>query len=168
MLGAVYSLHNLPRPRTSPLGGRPLLGIAERCSLKQQTCTLVSAVQTPYALPHPCVLSGCSCSGNPRVFPYRLPRHITPRTPCISPASQSLPSQGTPGRPGANGNGCQFLPAQPSHSPPGISPTAMEGADSCLRTREHRQLYFHCKLEINHSRKFPCWEHPGYYYFTTL
>lgn len=34
------------------------LSLASRrgAALKQQTCTLVSAVQTPYALPHPCVL----------------------------------------------------------------------------------------------------------------
>lgn len=34
--------------------------------------------------------------------------------------------------------------------------------------REHGPLYFHCKLEINHSRKFLCCEHRGYYYFTAL
>lgn len=58
----------------------------------------------PPALPHLHVLSGCSCSAraNPRVLPYRLLRHIIPRTPCIPlssfpPRVHCWPQQGQMG-----------------------------------------------------------------------
>lgn len=153
------------QPHTSPLGERPLLGIAARCSSKAANlCTGLCGANPPSSAPSPHALWLLSLkqSGNPSVFPHK---HITPSTPYIPLASQPLPSQGTPERAGANTNGCSSLPTQHSRSLPGISPTAMEGADSSRHPAapawstwpwEHGWLCFHCKLEINHSRKFPC------------
>lgn len=91
-VGGCALLGHLPQPCTSPLGERHLSEVQLQSSKPLRWSPWC---RFPKLCPIPmCSLAALSQqSGNPSVFPYK---HITPITPCIPPASQPLPSQGTP------------------------------------------------------------------------
>lgn len=116
MLGAVYSLHTCPG-HVPPRWEEGLsLASWRGAALKQQTCTLVSAGQTPYALPHPCMLSVCSCSvvKSKRVPPQAAQAHHPQYT--LHPTRLSVPS--LPGDTRATRGKREWLPIPPSPAQP--------------------------------------------------
>lgn len=146
-------------PRTSPLAGKPLIAIAERCSpeiANQPGC------RSPRALPHPRMVSGSAIRKPERVPPQACPGTSPPGHPASHPPLSPFSAEGhqnEPGQMGTAGNSSQpsiavalrgLAPQRWREPTPACEPAAP------AQPREHGRLYFHCKLEINHSRKFPC------------
>lgn len=128
-------------------------------ALKQQTWTPVFPVKIPHALPHPHALSDCSCSAirKPNHVPLH-PQHHQVTLHLTLHSALSLLGDTRASR----GNWEWPIPPSPARALQGSAPQRWRELSPVCESvapawpQEHGQLYFHCKLEINHSRKLPC------------
>lgn len=147
---------HLSQPRTSPLGGWLLLSIATRHSSEASNLdTGLPSADPPCPAPSPRALwllllsnqetQACSPAAT------ALPGH-----PASHPPPSPFPAGGHQHKQGqwSMANSSQPSPARALRRWRELSPACEPAAPA--RPREHGRLYFHCKLEINHSRKFPC------------